>query len=805
MLKRFRRDWALLATVTATLAVCIGANTSVFSIVNSVLLRPLPFADPGRIYWITETFRRGQMSGAVSPDYYSLRDARHVFSEVATYMTLTRAWSGIERAEQLDIAEASPSFFTLLGVHPMMGRTFAESEQGAKAPAAVVVSYAFWRNRLGSDPHALGRVLPLDGEPYTVIGVMPQGFDYPSGTSVWQPLSMDRAEQLPRSPMRPMMMVNIVGRLNLRLEAGAVESAMAGITRQIRSEYPKELETYGMLDGMSISATPLAQRVTGDLRPALWALTGAVGLVLLIACANVASLLLARAAGRQRELALRLALGASSGQLTRQVLGESLLLALPGGAAGALLAAFSISALNTWKPLVLDRYPPISIDLRTLAFTAGITMLTGLIFGMAPALGVAGVKIQEALKAASGHSGGRGAARVRRLLVVGELGLSLMLLIGAGLLGRSFVNLARTPLGFPAENLLTLRANLTGPNYAVADNLVRYYEDGLARVRQLPMVRSAAVATSVPLDGNGFYQSVVFQVAGQTPVPPAQMPHAGIVIASRDYFATMGIPLRRGRLFDGSDRPKAVTNIIINEAFARKVFGAEDPVGHAILFGRGDPPQTIVGVVGDTRGNGLGVEAQPVAYRCLCQQSGNRFLTMMKLVARTSGDPRAASRPIEGAMYAVDRTQPVFDIKTMEERVAAALAPQRFNLLLLGLFAVMAVVLASVGVYGVMAYLVTRRTREIGIRMAIGAGPDQVQRQVMMETAWLAAGGVAVGIGGAWGLTRYLDSMLHGVGAMDGITFAAAAVLLVVVALGASAAPARRASEVDPVLALRQE
>jgi putative ABC transport system permease protein len=804
MLRGIRRDWALLATVTATLAVCIGANTTVFSIVDSVLLRPLPFAAPERIVWITETFNRGQMVGAVSPDYYSLRDAKHVFAEVAAFTTRTRNWNGIDRPEQLDVAEASPSFFTLLGVRPMMGRTFSEDEQGAKAPAAVVVSYSFWRNRLGSDPQAVGRSLALDGTPHTVIGVMPQGFNYPNGTSLWQTLHLDRAEQLPRSMMRPMLLVNILGRVRPELTREALDGALAGLASQIRGEYPQDLASAGFLEGMSITETPLAQRITGDLRPALWALTGAVGLVLLIACANVASLLLARAAGRQRELAVRMALGASAGRLTRDVLADSLLLAVPGGVAGVLLAALAGRALNTWKPMVLDRYPAISMDVRTLAFTLGITMLTGLVFGMAPAFGVAGVRIQEALKAAAGASGSRGAARMRRLLVVAELGLSLMLLIGAGLLGRSFVNLARTPLGFPVENLLTVRANLTGTNYAAAANQLRYYDDALARIRQLPMVRGASVATSVPLDGDGPYQIGRFQVARRQPLPPAQQPHADVTIAGREYFTTMGIALRHGRTFDSSDTPANPNNIVINEAFARRIFGREDPLGQGIVFGRG-PESTIVGVVGDTRGNALGAEPEPLIYRCLCQQSGNRFLSKMKVVVRTSGDPRTASRPVESAMYAADRTQPVSDLKTMEERVSAALAPERFNLLLLGIFAVMAVILASVGVFGVMAYLVARRTREIGIRMAIGARPEQVQQQVLTETVWMAVAGVLAGVGGAWGLTRYLGSMLHGVGAMDAGTLAGAAVLLVAVAVGASAGPARRASRVDPVRALREE
>jgi putative ABC transport system permease protein len=533
-------------------------------------------------------------------------------------------------------------------------------------------------------------------------------------------------------------------------------------------------------------------------------LSCAVLLVLLIACANLANLLLARAAARDREMAVRMALGSGKARVVRQMLQESLLLALPGGLAGIALAWFAIALLNAWKPLVLDRYPPVVMDLRTLAFTVALTVITGLVFGIAPALGVSGVKIQEALKSAgSGHSGSRASARLRRSLVVVELGVSLVLLIAAGLLARSFLNLAHTELGFPAANLLTLRVNLTAPEYATWKAQQRYYAQALERVRQLPMVRSAAVSTDLPLTGDHSFQTNSFQVAGRALLPMAQRPHANLTIASLDFFRTMGIPLRSGRLIQVAE--KEPDDVVVNEAFARQIFPGEDPLGRRIVFGRNDANRwTIVGVVGNIRGSELGAEPEPRMYRSIGQNE-DRFLSLMRLSVRTTGDPLAMSRAVEGQLYAVDRSQPVFDVKTMEQRVADTLAPQRFQLLLIGTFAAMAVILAALGVYGVMAYLVTRRTREIGIRMAIGARPEQVRRQILRESLALAATAVAAGVAGAWGLTRYLTAMLYGVTPLDGVTFSAAALLLVAVAMAASLLPARKASRVDPVVALREE
>ena len=803
-IRALRRDPVLWLTASLTLAVCIGANTTVFSLVNSILLRPLPFPDSDRIYWISERMGRSQAEVGLGADYYSLREAHRVFAEVGAFDPLTLNWSGREKPEQLDAAQVTPSFFSVLATRPMLGRYLAQGEEGRAAPAVVVVSYPFWRSRLGANPHVLGETMMLDGLSHTIVGVMPQGFDYPKGTQIWRPLPMDESGQRPRSAMRPMRMVNILARLRPSLTDVQFQAQLPQLTASLRAEYPKDFETAGFLDGMRILATPLQRRITGDLRPALLVLSGAVLLVLLIACANLANLLLARAAAREREIAVRMALGSGKARVVRQMLRESLLLAVPGGLAGIALALAAIALLNAWKPLVLDRYPPIVMDLRTLAFTVALTLFTGLVFGIVPAVGVSGVKIQEALKSSgTGYGGSRGAASFRRLLVVVELGVSLVLLIAAGLLARSFLNLSRVELGFPSANLLTLRVNLTGPEYATAKSQERYYAQALERLRQLPMVRGAAFSTDLPLTGDQSFQNIGFQVAGRVPLPMAQRPQANMTKASSDFFHTMGIPLRSGRLIDVPE--KQTDEVVVNEAFARKIFPGEDPLGKRILLGRNDTTQwTIVGVVGSIRANDLGAEPEPRMFRYVGQNE-DRFLSRMRLSVRTTGDPLAVLRAVEGQLYAVDRSQPIFDIKTMDQRVADTLAPQRFQLLLIGTFAVMAVILAALGVYGVMAYVVTRRTREIGIRMAIGARPEQVRGHILRESLALAAIAVAAGVGGAWGLTRYLTAMLYGVPPVDGVTFSAAALMLVFVAMAASLLPARKASNVDPVVALREE
>ena len=805
-LRGLRRDPVLAAAATATLALCIGANTVVFSLVNSILLRPLPYPGGDRIVWLSEHIGRDSMEVTPAADYYSTAAQGRLFETVAAYDTLTVNWDGIDKPEQLDAAQVTPSFFKVMGAQPLMGRYLAAAEEGQKAPAVVVVSYAFWLTRLAGDPHAVGSTITVDRLPNTIIGVMPQGYDFPHGVQVWMPMRIDESSQLPRSAMRPMRIVRMAARVKPGVGERELDSEMARLTQTIRAEYPKDFEATGFVKTMSIAAVPLQKRLVGDLRQALLVLTGAVALVLLIACVNLANLLLARGSARRRELAVRLALGSDRGRVIRQLLTESLLLALPGGFLGAGLAALTVRLLNVAKPAILVRYPAVTMDLRTLLFTFGLTLLTGLIFGMAPALSAARIDIQEALKSGgSGQSSGPRAARLRQGLVVVELGVSLVLLIGAGLLARSFLKLAHTDLGFDPARLLTLRVNLVGARYAKAAGQVQFYDDVLERVKQNPMVKAAAVTTDVPLSGERPFSGGGFQVEGRPRMPLGQMPQTQTSVVSREFFLTFGIPLESGRIFDAGDTTQSPVAVVVNRAFARKFFHGEDPVGRKILFGRdGSEVRAIVGVVGSIRGSVLGAEPEPMVYRCECQ-GGNSFLTRMALVVRTTGEPRAAIRDVEAQVYAEDRNQPVFDVKTMEERLEDATAGQRFQLLLIGTFAALALVLAAAGVYGVMSYLVTRRTRELGIRIALGASPENVMRQVLRENLMLVLVAVACGLGGAWALTRYLKTMLYGVTTLDAPTLAVAPAILAATVVLASLGPAKRAGRVDPMVALREE
>jgi putative ABC transport system permease protein len=807
-LRGLRRDPVLALTAAATLAICIGANTTVFSVVNSILLRPLSYPGAERVYWISERSGREQMELAAGPDYYRLREENHVFEDVGAYSPTTVNWTGIEKPEQLDVAQVTHSFFRVLGSQPMLGRYLAEREEGAKAPPVVVVSYAFWRSRMASDPKVLGRTITLDGLPYTIIGVMPQGFDYPRDTQIWQPLDMDRATQLPMSPMRPIRIVSMLARSKPRVSDSELVSDMGRVSHMIGSEYPKEFTKTGFRSGLNISAIPLQKRMTGDLKPALVVLGGAVSLVLLIACVNLANLLLARASARRREMAVRLALGANRGRVVRQMLTESVVLALPGGLTGIAMAWLAVHLLNATKPLILLRYPAVSLDLRTLGFTFLLTLLTGLIFGMAPALAAARITIHDTLKGASHtQSGARNSVRLRQSLVVAELSVSLVLLIGAGLLARSFLKLATAELGFPSDHLLTFRVNLTRSRYATGEAQLRFYDEVLERLKQLPTVRAAAISDDLPLRSD-FPFGLRIQAAGHTPVPVQERPEASLSVVSPAFFRTLGIPVKAGRLFGPEDTNRATDSIVINQALASRVFPGEDPVGQRIVVGPNNGLLgVIVGVVGNIRSNALGAEASPVIYRCTTQ--GQRpflnFLNRMAFTVRTSVDPSSAIRDVEAQVYAVDRNQAVFDVRTMEERLERALSPRRFQLLLIGSFSIIALLMAAAGVYGVMSYLVTGRTREIGIRMAMGARPPQVLTLVLRESVALVLVAILAGLGGAWALTRYVKAMLYGVTTLDTATFAFTPLLLGAIVLLASIGPARRASRVDPMNALREE
>ncbi len=809
--RSLRRDPFLALVATLTLAVCIGANTTVFSVANSILVRPLPYPYSDRIDWISETSGPAHQDVGVAPDYFALREQNRIFEDVAAFNSAPVNWTGVERPEQLDAGEVSASFFQVMGMQPMLGRYLATDEEGPKSPAVAVVSYAFWRNRLGGDPSVVGKTIALDRLPHTIIGVMPQGFDYPRGSEVWLPSSLDESTQsFPLSARRGVFIVSIVARRKADITAREISAEMNRLTLAIRAQYPKEFQKTGFRTDLRIAAGPLQEHLTGPVRPALLMLTGTVGLVLLIACVNLANLLLARAGNRRRELAVRLALGSGRGRIIRQMLTESLVLALPGGLAGIGLASVAVGVLDAAKPGILIRYPAISLDWHVLVFTVVLTLGSAMLFGVVPAASAAGVHIHEALKCASvTHSHARGSTHLRKMLVLGEIAITLVLLIGAGLLTRSFLHLARTSL--TSDHLLTFRVNPIGP---FGRNYGPFYSEILERLKQLHMVRGATMVSAIPLGDEAFYIGGRIRVVGRPLVPFLNRPIIDNTLVSPEFFHTLEIPLKRGRMFDASDVARSETvdfafvraePVVVNEAFVRRIFPSEDPLGRQIAYGpdieRG-VTWTIVGVVGNIRGAALWAEPPSMIYRCTCAGSPLFRATFM---LRTDGDPRMAIRAVEQQVRAVDRDQPISDVKTMDELRGAALAPERFQLTLIGGFALIAILLAAAGVYGTMSYLVARRTREIGIRTAMGAQSGDVLRMVLGETSVLLVLAVVVGIGGAWALTRYIRSMLYGVSELDPITFAVTSGLLAVIILLASLGPALRAIRIDPMAALREE
>lgn len=813
-IRNLRRDPFLAFAATLTLAASIGASTTVFSVANSILIRPLPYPGSERIDWISERSGPARQDVGAAPDYYMLREQNRIFEDVAAFDPITVNWTGVERPEQLDAADVSPSFFRVMGTQPMLGRYLAPEEQGPKAPPVAVLSYAFWRNRLGGDPHIVGKTIALDRLPRTIVGVMPQGFDFPRGSQLWVPSVLDKAtDGFPISPTRGIFETFIVARRKPEVTPQESAAEMNRLTFAVRAAYPKEFRQTAFRTDLTIAAFPLQEHLTGQVRPALLILTGTVGLVLLIACVNLANLLLARSGSRQRELAVRLALGSDRGRIIRQMLTESLVLAVPGGLAGIGLAWLAVRVLNAVKPAILVRYPAISMDWHVLAFTLALTLATSLLFGVAPALFAAGIHIQEALKSTGlTHSSTRGATRLRKILVVAELGVSLVLLIGASLLARSFLHLAHTELGFASEHLLTFRINPVG--FSFLRNYGPFYSEILDRIQHSPGVRATAITDDIPLGANELPDSGAIQVVGRPLVPFIDRPRINDRRVNPEFFRTLGIRLESGRIFDAHDfagtppaaRPEFLRKeaVVVNEAFVRRIFPAEDPLGRQLVFGPEDlnATWTIVGVVSNIRSASLGADPPSTVYRCTCAGTA---IYLAAFLVRTAGDPNAAIPAVEQQVRAVDRDQPISDVKTMDQRRDAALAPERFQVILIGSFALIAILLAAAGVYGTMSYLVTRRTREIGIRMAMGARQADVLRMVLGETTILVLFAIAAGLGGAWAVTRYIRSMLYGVSELDPATFALTSVLLAVIVLIASFGPALRAVRVDPMTALRDE
>jgi putative ABC transport system permease protein len=794
-LRMLRRQPGFAIIAVLTLALGIGANTAVFTVVNGVLLRPLPYGDPDRLVVLLNG-RAGRVSPWFSPlNYIDVTAQSNVFAETAAFNPITVNLTGHGDPQRVDGAEVTWPFFSVLNATPRMGRGFLESDAASGAPV-IIVGDGFWRRELGKRPDAVGAKIQMDGTEYTVVGIAPADVALPRRAEFWRPLVFTADNLASRS--RGAQWVSAVGRLKPGIGLEQANSAMAIVASRLAEQFPLNNKDRLM------TATPLHEQIVRDVRPALLVLLGAVMLVLLIACVNVANLLLARAYGRAREVAVRAALGAGRRRLIQQFLAESLVLGIAGGAAGLLVAFWCTRALIALAPTTIPRLSDVGIDWRVLGFTVATAVATSVLFGLAPAVASTGGVMARFIIGAGRGSIGSPGTRTRKTLVVAEMALAVVLLVGAGLLVRSYERIVGVNPGFSPDRVLTFQLALPDAKYMVAESREQFISGFVNRLQQEGGVESASAIMGLPLDSD-FSVSSSFRRSGEP--DSADTPTAGMRIISPDYFKTLKIPLRAGRLFDAHDDATSPEVAIINEQAARRFWPGQNPVGREIRLGvrlvRGvrSGQKTIVGVIGDVKYGGLDAPTPPEVYLPHAQHP----VGDLTIAVRTAGDPLAFVPTVRADLAAVDRELPLSDIRPMTDVVGRSVAERRFTMLLLASFALVAVMLAGIGIYGLLAYVVTQRTPEIGVRLAMGATPKDVVRLFVREGAALTIVGVVAGLAGALAAARALTTLLFGVTATDPATFVIVAGLLMAVALVASYVPARRAARVDPMTALRAD
>jgi putative ABC transport system permease protein len=782
--------FALIAV--ATVALGIGANSAIFSVVNAVLLRPLPYAEPHQLVRVTQTWK-GVPGPYSPPNVLDVQATATSFASRAAISGSSLSLTGRGAPVSLDGAEVSASFFDVLRVRLLHGRPFTRDENEPGRTRVVVLGHSVWRERFASDPGIVGSAIVLDREPHVVVGIAPEGFAHPEGAQLWKPLEHD-ARFLVKS--RGAWYLDVIGRLRPGTGLPAARDEVSAIAARLAEQYPAANE------GVGARVTSLHESLVGGSRRALLVLLGAVGLVLLIACVNVANLLLARGAARHAELAVRTALGASKGRLVRQLLTESVLLAVCGGAAGLLLAAVSLDALRA-LPAGMARMTEVRIDPSVVAFASLLSLATGLLFGVLPALQASAQVTAQALR--EGARSVVGPGRTRAALVVGQTALAMMLLAGAGLLIRSFAQLQRVDPGFDTRSALTLSLSLPDAAYTKDAQRAAFYDALLTRVAALPGVRSAGAVSGLPLTGTRFVLS--FSVEGRPPVPPAQEPSLELRAVTPGYFAALGVPILRGRGFLQSDTAEAPEVVVLSETAVRRHFPGEDPLGKRLRIGLGrgegkpNAGGVVVGIVRDVKEHGLAAAHPPEVYLPHAQVS----FSSMDVVVRTVVPPLSLAPAVEQAVHGLDPELPIVGTKTLEDVVARSLSEPRFQTVLLGAFGSTALLLAALGIFGVMSYAVARRTREFGIRVALGAAPGDVRRMVLRQALVLAVSGVGAGLLGAAAGSRVLAGLLFELSPTDPVTLGTVALLLTATALGASYLPARRATRVDPLEVLRSE